>query len=86
MNTVDDIFPKIDALIDDWCARRALKPLRFILQSYPLANGLTDDFGMLLDSLKDIKGLCGTEITAAERNAVVELINRVEDIVHGPRG
>ena len=44
-NTTNNIFPKIDKLIDDWCESRRLKPLRFILRSYPLCSGLTDEWG-----------------------------------------
>jgi hypothetical protein len=63
-----DIFSKIDKLDDDWCERRALKPLRFILRSYPLCSGLTDEWGELLDALKDIKGLSGSELTNEATN------------------
>jgi len=81
-----DIFSKIDKLVDGWCERRALKPLRFILRSYPLCSGLTDEWGELLDSLKDIKGLAGTELTAEEKTATIELVNAVEDIVYRRTG
>ncbi len=82
MNENNTLFPKIDRLIDGWCERRALKPLRFILRSYPLCNGLTDEWGALLESLKDIKGLCGSELTAEEKKVLVEIINTVDDAVY----
>lgn len=81
-----DIFSKIDKLVDNWCERRALKPLRFILRSYPLCSGLTDEWGELLDSLKDIKGLSGSELTSEEKKMLVELVNAVEDIVYRRTG
>lgn len=82
MNETHTVFPKIDKLIDGWCERRALKPLRFILRSYPLSSGLTDEWGALLESLKDIKGLCGSELTSEEKKVLVEVINAVDDAVY----
>jgi hypothetical protein len=86
MNNANDIFSKIDKLIDGWCERRALKPLRFSLRSYPLCSGLTDEWGALLDSLKDIKGLCESELPTEEKMVLVELMNAVEDIVYRRTG
>jgi hypothetical protein len=79
MSTTNEIFPKIDKLIDNWCERRALKPLRFILKNYPLSEGLTDDYGALLESLKDVKGLCGNDLSSEEKKVLIELVNAVED-------
>lgn len=81
MSNTNKVFRQIDALIDGWCERRALKPLRFILRAYPLCSGLTDEWGALLDSLKDIKGLCGNELTDEEKKLLVELVNAVEDVM-----
>jgi len=78
----NEIFSKIDKLIDGWCDRRALKPLRFILRSYPLCSGLTDEWGALLNALKDVKGLCGSELTDDEKKVLVEVLNAVEDMVY----
>jgi hypothetical protein len=64
------------------CDRRALKPLRFILRSYPLYSGLTDEWGELLSSLNDSKGLCRSELTGDERETLVELVNLIEDMMY----
>lgn len=77
----DDILKNIEQLINNWCDRKALEPLRYILRSYPLHNGLTDDWGSLLESLKDIKGLCGNSLTGDERKMLVALINSIEDMM-----
>lgn len=84
--TNSEIFSKVDKLLDNWCERRALKPLRFVLRSYPLCSGLTDEWGALLDSLKDIKGLCGSELSDEEKKVLVDLVNAVEDIVYRRSG
>ena len=77
----EDIFKNIEQLINNWCERKALEPLRYILRSYPIHNGLTDEWGSLLESLKDIKGLCRFSLTGDERKILVELINSIEDIM-----
>jgi len=82
MNDNKMTFSKIEKPIDGWCERRCLKPLSWILKSYPLSMGLTDEWGALLESLKDIKGLCGSDLTADERTVLVEVINDVHDIVY----
>lgn len=82
MNDPKAIISEVDKLIDGWCERRALKPLRHILKSYPLSMGLTDEWGALLESLKDIKGLCGNELTSEEKKLLVEVINAVHTIVY----
>lgn len=82
MNNIHEIVSKIDELINSWCGRRALKPLRFILESYPLGSGLTDEWFAVLESLKNIKGLCGSELTNEEKKLLVELVKSVEDIVY----
>ena len=82
MNNAAIIFGKIDKLIDGWCERRSLKCLRYVLRSYPLASGLTDEWGAFLESLKDVKGLCGDELTSDDKKLLVELINAVEDAVY----
>ena len=48
---------KLDWLIDQWCERRELRPLQCLLRAYPGALLHTDQFGELLDALKDVKGL-----------------------------
>jgi hypothetical protein len=80
--STSEIFSKIDKLIDGWCERRALKPLRHVLKSYPLSSGLTDDWGALLESLKDIKGLCGSELTAEEKDILVQVISAIDGVVY----
>jgi hypothetical protein len=82
MSEANQILFKIDKLIDSWCERRSLGPLRHILRSYPPLSGLTDEWGAVLDSLKDIKGLCGGELTDDEKKTMTELINAVHKLVY----
>lgn len=82
MADVNQIFSEIDKLIDGWCERRSLRPLRLILRNYPISSGLKDESGNLLDSLKDIKGLCESDLTDAEKKTVSQLVNAVHEIVY----
>jgi hypothetical protein len=72
---------KLDRLIDRWCERRALKPLSFLLRAYPGPLFHTDQFGEVLNRLKDVKGLCRQELTQEELADVISSINELEDFV-----
>jgi hypothetical protein len=70
---------KLDWLIDQWCERRALRPLRFLLRAYPSVLVHTDQIGDLLEALRDVKGLSRNELTQKELECVISAINEVED-------
>jgi hypothetical protein len=54
--TADELLSQLNALVDRWCERRALKPLSIILAAWPFGGGgLTDDWGRLLDALKNVR-------------------------------
>jgi hypothetical protein len=74
-----DLFKTLDALIDAWCERRALKPLHYILRAYPTVIAHTDQKFELLDALKDVKGLCRDDLTPAERQLVAKAHDFLED-------
>ena len=75
------LYQKLDWLIDAWCERRALRPLRFLLRAYPGALAHTDQFGDLLDALRDVKGLCRNELSQEELGHVISSINELEDFM-----
>jgi hypothetical protein len=74
-----DLFKALDALIDGWCERRALKPLHYILRAYPAVIAHTDQKFELLDALKDVKGLCRDELTPEERQLVTKAHDFLEE-------
>ena len=61
---------KLDWLIDQWCERRELRPLQFLLRAYPGVLVHTDQFGQLLDCLND-----------EELTVVISLVNELEDFM-----
>lgn len=74
-----DIYQTLDLLIDRWCERRALRPLRLLLPVYTSGLAHTDQKFALLEALKDVKGLCRDELPADELKMLIEAHNALED-------
>ena len=70
---------KLDWLIDQWCERRAIQQLRYLLRAYPSVLAHTDQLGDLLEALRDVKGLCRNELRQQELDYVISSINELED-------
>ena len=60
------LFADIDTLVDRWCDRRVLKALRIILQAYPLASGLSDEWHELYNALRLIRSQYGRQLPDEE--------------------
>ena len=73
------LYQNLELLIDQWCQRRALRPLRILLPAYPGIPIHTDQFHCLLEGLRDVKGLCRSQLTSDELACVIEAINEIED-------
>jgi hypothetical protein len=78
-----DICDTLDALIDGWCERRALRPLQLLLRVYPGTLAHADQKFELLDAMKDVKGLCRGELPDDELRLLIEAINELENSLHG---
>jgi hypothetical protein len=63
-------FKILDDLINSWCERRALRPLRYLLGAYPEVLAHTDLQFELLEALKKVKALCRDDLTQEERRLV----------------
>jgi len=72
---------KLNWLIEQWCERRELRPLKYLLPVYPGVLAHTDQFGQLLESLKDIKSLCRDNLKNEEVGYVISAINELEDVL-----
>jgi hypothetical protein len=44
MNSNAELFALIDGLVDGWCERRSLSPLRILLPVYPMVSTLSDSW------------------------------------------
>ena len=69
---------RLKTLVDGWCDRRALAPLRHMLRGYPLVTGLSDEWHELRAALRNVRGLADGELTAAERESVEQALRDVE--------
>jgi hypothetical protein len=65
----------LDGLINEWCERRALRPLRYLLDAYGGALAQTDLQFELVEALKKVNALCRDDLTQEERR----LIRKVHD-------
>jgi len=72
MDESDRLFALLDQLIDRWCDRRALRPLRTLLTAYPPRPRHSDDWVILFGAIRNLKGLSPTDFTVEERDAVAE--------------
>jgi len=74
-----NLFETLDGLINDWCERRALSPLRYLLRAYPEGLGRTDQQFQLLEALKNLKSRCRDHLTPEELLLVTAAHNFLEE-------
>jgi hypothetical protein len=73
----------LDILIDHWCDRRALRPLQLLFRVYPGPLLHADQLFELLEALRDVKGLCRTQLTEEELRLLIEPLNGLEASLQG---
>lgn len=78
----EDFNNKIEFLIDRWCDRRQLEPLRHILNARVSLNGLTDGWNDFLRDLKTIRTNYSKSIKDDEFEALVALIYEADKAVN----
>jgi hypothetical protein len=76
-----DVNEELEQLVNAWCDRRAIGPLRVILGCYPINNDLTDDWAAAVDGLKTVRVRHVASLTAGEMDAVVRLQHLLETAV-----
>ena len=74
----DEFIKEQEYLIDKWCTRKELNPLRHILNGISSLNGLTDGLEEMLGELQTIRSQYAQEIAEDEMEAVVKLIHATE--------
>ena len=72
-------FKILDHLINGWCERRALRPLRYLLDAYPGVLAHTDQHFELVEALKKVKALCRDDLTQEERHLVGQACDFFEE-------
>jgi hypothetical protein len=71
-------FKILDHLINGWGERRALRPLRYLLDAYPGVLAHTEQFE-LVEALKKVKALCPDDLTPEERHLVMQACDFFEE-------
>ncbi len=69
---------KIHFLIDRWCERRELQPLRRLPNGQASINGLTDGWIEMRDELRTIRAKDKAVLKNDEMDVVIELIQDIE--------
>jgi hypothetical protein len=76
-----DVHATIGKLVDGWCERRALSPLRIVLPSWPPLSGLTDEVHHLWAAMRHVRAVCRYELVLHgeldDVNAVVAEMSRL---------
>ena len=67
-----DIPTAISTLIDGWCERRALRPLRTILPSWPPPNGFTVEWRDVWASMRHLRAMCRDDLKANGESKTVD--------------
>ena len=73
-----ELAAAVDALVAGWCDRRALRALRQILAGWPSPLGLTDDWELLRDALRNVLGVARSELTAAEIDSIYDCVAAID--------
>jgi hypothetical protein len=74
----DEFFAALRALIDRLCDERRLAALARLLPAYLAFDGLTDGWNELLNALKATRGLGHEAFTAADWDALNDLIHAAD--------
>jgi hypothetical protein len=75
---VKDPNEEIARLVDSWCQRRALRPLRYLLPHWP-HNGMTDGVYELKTALEDVRAFGRDELLPEEARLLDRLIAHIDD-------
>jgi hypothetical protein len=72
-------------LVDEWCGRRALPELRFILGGYPMSSPLTDAWHDLQMALENVRAFCRNTLSSSEQMRVEYALRLVTFVLEQPR-
>ena len=75
---MEELAAILDTLIDRWCQRRALAPLRILLPVWPMPMGLTDDWYELRDALRHTRAMASQHLLADELKLLNDAIAHVD--------
>ena len=77
----DAFFAALRLLIEKWCNRRCLKALHYIRGSYLAFNGMTDGWGELLVSFRNVRTFAKDELQPSELEELDVLIRTIDNVI-----
>ena len=78
-----NINTDIAKLIDKWCGRRAITPLRIVLPHWPPANGFTDEWMAVWAAMRHTRAMCRDDLAKhQETEALDHIIAALSDRLH----
>ncbi len=78
MTSTSELFALLDGLVDGWCERRALRPLRILLPAYPMVSTLSDSWHELRGALRNLRMLRDPDVTDSEAVTIEDGLRAVE--------
>jgi len=73
-----ELGPIMQSLTDKLCDRRALAPLRHLLEGWPLIMGTSDEWHALWSALRNLRGVAVHKLTDEERSLVDQAYRLVD--------
>lgn len=67
-----------------WCDRKCLHTLRAILPAWPMASGLTDNWGELLKAMQNVRAFA-EKLQQREKPLIDECTLTIDSIIHRSR-
>lgn len=77
-----DLTQRLKMLTEQWCERRALKPLCHFLPAYFSLNGLTDGYSAFAEGIRDTLAFAKDEITEEEKTELRSLLADAEAAIY----
>jgi hypothetical protein len=74
---VNEPETEISNLVDAWCQRRALRPLRYLLPHWP-HNGMTDGVHELKTALENVRAFGRPDLLPEEARMLDTLISQID--------
>jgi hypothetical protein len=82
IETVEQLAAAVTALIDGWCARRALAPLRYVLPVWPPESSLPSDWWQLRDAMTFVRRTLPHELAAEEQTAMNDVTDFLDRMLN----
>jgi len=77
------VLAAVERLVHSWCDTHNLEALRYILNGFPLTSPLTDGWGLLEESLENVRAFGAARLSLEEKREVNRLIVVIQRMLDG---